>query len=193
MPTWQALNLSKGKEMLLKETSPMGLSLTCQLIFTQWTGFKCMACLWPVTHVLALTFWIKHATMPVILGLPLPAGWTTLHHSRMKQAPCDFTNMWGSCFYGQQKRQRMTPRGGAAAGDGHRAGTVTVHNHCGAANSKAGVFFSFHKLSTQTNRVLSPGRVQSILQQTGVCVMTVFMLFVVSHFKVFPKALLRGH
>lgn len=54
-------------------------------------------------------------------------------------------------------------------------------------------FFSFHKLSTQTNPVLSPGRVQSILQQTGVWVMTVFMLFVVCHFKVFPKALLRGH
>lgn len=65
----------------------MGLSLTCQLLSTQWTGFKWMVCLWPVTHVLVLTVCIKHATMPLILGLPLPAGWTTLHHYRMKQAP----------------------------------------------------------------------------------------------------------
>lgn len=56
-----------------------------------------------------------------------------------------------------------------------------------AALPTAKLFFLVHKLSMQTNPVLSPGRVQSILQQTGVCIMTVFMLFAVSHFKVFPK------
>lgn len=46
-------------------------------------------CLRTLTQILAPSFTIKRTTTPLILYLPLPAGWTTLQYHRMKCNPSE--------------------------------------------------------------------------------------------------------
>lgn len=50
---------------------------------------KSRHCLRTLTQILAPSFTIKRTTTPLILYLPLPAGWTTLQYHRMKCNPSE--------------------------------------------------------------------------------------------------------